>query len=87
MDVGLQDTLTAGGFARVVVNFRAVRPDELHVRAGDVVGVVRLGSRGCLVRLCYEDAVSAGPEGWVPANILSPQVRSFVFYGIFYIHE
>lgn len=32
-------------------------------------------ARGYLVKLCYEDFMSTGPEGWVPANCLSNQVR------------
>jgi len=68
-----QNGLVQGAVAKVVSDFRALRPDELHVRVGDIVTLVRIASRGCLVRLCYEEA-STGPEGWVPAHVLSTHV-------------
>ena len=61
---------------RVVADFKAVRPDELHVRIGDHVVIVgHSQNRGYSVKLCYEDFLSTGPEGWVPASCLSNQVR------------
>lgn len=71
-------TLPPGSLAKVTSDFRAVRPDELHVKAGDNVFVAgHSATRGYLVRLCYEDFLSTGPEGWVPAHCLTGQVRTF----------
>ncbi|KAK6629330.1 hypothetical protein RUM43_003147 [Polyplax serrata] len=73
---GQNDTngLVSGAFAKVVVDFKAIRPDDLHVKTGDTVVIVEHNTkRGYLVKHCYEDFMSTGPEGWVPAHCLSNQ--------------
>ena len=78
----LQEGVGSGSMARVTSDFRACRPDEVDVRAGETVTIVRVGSRGCLVRLCSEEPASAAPpEGWLPAHVLSTQV---LFYSSFF---
>ena len=63
--------LTVGSVAAVMIDYRAVREDEVSVAKGDLVTVVASNlSRGYLVHRAAVTQVSPGAEGWIPSYCL-----------------
>jgi len=70
-DVGPCGLLTAGSVSTVLIDYRAVREDEVSVTKGEVVTVIASNlTRGYLVHRAALSHVSPPAEGWIPSYCL-----------------
>ena len=70
-EVGPCGLLTAGSVSSVLIDYRAVREDEVSVVKGEVVTVISSNlSRGYFVHRAALSNVSPPAEGWIPSYCL-----------------
>ena len=70
-EVGPCGLLTAGSVSTVLIDYRAVREDEVSVTKGEVVTVIASNlTRGYLVHRAALSHVSPPAEGWIPSYCL-----------------